>query len=204
MLGSLVAGGMGVEEAHAIVGIDGAVLGEELDRIGYLGAAPLPGRVPHAFVELHVEQGPVLEIDGVTIGAVTEVQGIGWTEVTVLASPIMGTTCTSNPGGRRPAAFVRELADDLGAPGATVGRMDCTPTSSMWFLHRPRSPSICATPTMPSSWRRSSGPMRSSLQLQPTRAAPSRPGGSPGSIPLRSMTAWSARSNRLRLLMATR
>ena len=135
MLGSLVyAGGMGVEEAHAIVGIDGAVLGEELDRIGYLGAAPLPGQVPHAFVKLHVEQGPVLETDGVTIGAVTGVQGISWTEVTVTGqSNHAGTTpmhLRKDPGvvAVRTAAFVRELADDLGAPQvATVGRMELHP-----------------------------------------------------------------------------
>jgi len=135
MLGSLVyADGMGVEEAHAIVGIDGAVLGEELDRIGYLGAAPLPGQVPHAFVELHVEQGPVLETDGVTIGAVTGVQGISWTEVTVTGqSNHAGTTpmhLRKDPGvvAVRTAAFVRELADDLGAPQvATVGRMELHP-----------------------------------------------------------------------------
>jgi len=135
MLGSLVyADGMGVEEAHAIVGIDGAVLGEELDRIGYLGAAPLPGQVPHAFVELHVEQGPVLETDGVTIGAVTGVQGISWTEVTVTGqSNHAGTTpmhLRKDPSvvAVRTAAFVRELADDLGAPQvATVGRMELHP-----------------------------------------------------------------------------
>jgi len=135
MLGSLVyADGMGVEEAHAIVGIDGAVLGEELNRIGYLGAAPLPGQVPHAFVELHVEQGPVLETDGVTIGAVTGVQGISWTEVTVTGqSNHAGTTpmhLRKDPGvvAVRTAAFVRELADDLGAPQvATVGRMELHP-----------------------------------------------------------------------------
>ena len=45
MLGSLVyVGGMSVEEAHAIEGIDGATVGGELDRIGYLGPAPLPAR----------------------------------------------------------------------------------------------------------------------------------------------------------------
>jgi len=135
MLGSLVyAGGMGVEEAHAIVGIDGAVLGEELDRIGYLGAAPLPGQVPHAFVELHVEQGPVLETDGVTIGAVTGVQGISWTEVTVTGqSNHAGTTpmhLRKDPGvvAVRTAANVRELDEDLGAPQvAPVGRIELHP-----------------------------------------------------------------------------
>jgi N-carbamoyl-L-amino-acid hydrolase len=135
MLGSLVyVGGMPLEEAHSIEGIDGAVLGTELERIGYLGAAPLPGPPPHAFVELHVEQGPVLENEGTTIGAVTGVQGISWTEVTVTGqSNHAGTTpmhLRKDPGvvAFRSAAFVRELAAELGAPQvATVGRMDLHP-----------------------------------------------------------------------------
>ncbi|MDQ1522017.1 MAG: beta-ureidopropionase / N-carbamoyl-L-amino-acid hydrolase, partial [Actinomycetota bacterium] len=121
MLGSLVfAGGLPVEEALSTVGVDGAVLGEELTRIGYAGGAPCPGRPPHAYVELHIEQGPVLEAKGVTIGAVTSVQGISWTEVTVIGQ--------SNHAGTTPmnlrhdaayvaaaiAVFVRSLTDTLG------------------------------------------------------------------------------------------
>ncbi len=135
MLGSLVfAGGMSVEEAHAIEGIDGATVGGELDRIGYLGAAPLPGVAPHAFVELHVEQGPVLETEGITIGAVTSVQGISWIEASVTGqSNHAGTTPMAlrrDPGvvAFRTAAFVRELATELGPPQvATVGRMHLHP-----------------------------------------------------------------------------
>jgi len=135
MLGSLVyVGGMGVEEAHAITGIDGATLGGELDRIGYLGPAPLPGATPHAFVELHVEQGPVLETEGLTIGAVTGVQGISWTEVTVTGqSNHAGTTpmdLRRDPGvvAFKVGSFVHELAHELGAPQvATVGRIEMHP-----------------------------------------------------------------------------
>ena len=76
MLGSLAyVGGIPVEEALAIVGIDGTTVGDELARIGYDGSAPLPGLVPHTFFELHVEQGPVLENEAVTIGAVNSVRG---------------------------------------------------------------------------------------------------------------------------------
>ncbi|QDJ12208.1 N-carbamoyl-L-amino acid hydrolase (plasmid) [Roseomonas mucosa] len=62
MMGSLVyAGGLGVEEALATVGTDGTVLGEELVRIGYAGPHE-PGFLrPHAYLELHIEQGPILE-----------------------------------------------------------------------------------------------------------------------------------------------
>ena len=68
MLGSLVyVGGLSIEDALDIVGIDGARVGDELERIGYNGATPCPGFAPHAFVELHIEQGPILDIEGVTI-----------------------------------------------------------------------------------------------------------------------------------------
>ncbi len=135
MLGSLVyVGGMSVEEAHAIEGIDGTTVGAELDRIGYLGPGPLPGPAPHAFIELHVEQGPVLEAEGLTIGAVTGVQGISWAEVTVTGqSNHAGTTpmaLRKDPGvvAFKVGAFVNELAHELGAPQvATVGRIEMHP-----------------------------------------------------------------------------
>ena len=135
MLGSLVyVGGMGIEEALDIEGIDGAVVGPELERIGYAGPAPVPGLVPHAFVELHVEQGPVLEVEDITIGAVDGVQGISWTEVTVTGqSNHAGTTpmnLRKDPGyvAAACAAFVRTLADELGHPQVgTVGRVEFAP-----------------------------------------------------------------------------
>ena len=135
MLGSLVyVGGMALEEALDITGIDGAHVGPELVRIGYDGSAPLPAAAPHAFVELHVEQGPVLEAEGITIGAVTSVQGISWTEVTVTGqSNHAGTTPMAmrrDPGFVAAAAanFARQLALDLGAPQvATVGRLELFP-----------------------------------------------------------------------------
>jgi len=109
MIGSLVyVGGMSLEQALAVEGIDGALLGQELERIGYAGEAPIPGLVPHAFVELHIEQGPVLEAEEVTIGAVTGVQGISWQEVTV--------TGQSNHAGTTPT----HLRRDPGVVAATV------------------------------------------------------------------------------------
>ncbi|MFV0489682.1 MAG: M20/M25/M40 family metallo-hydrolase, partial [Vibrio fluvialis] len=84
MLGSLVyVGGLALEAALGTEAVDGAVLGNELARIGYQGGAPCPGPAPHAFVELHIEQGPVLERAGVRLGAVTGVQGIVWNELTI-------------------------------------------------------------------------------------------------------------------------
>jgi len=135
MLGSLAyVGGMSVEETHDVVAADGARYGDELARIGYLGAAPCPLVVPHAYVELHIEQGPVLEAEGVTIGAVTGVQGISWTEVTVEGqSNHAGTTPMAmrrdaGYAAARIAVGVRELARRLGDPQVgTVGRLDLHP-----------------------------------------------------------------------------
>ncbi len=135
MMGSLVyVGGMAVEEAHDTVGIDGVSAGEELQRIGYLGSGPSPGLVPHAFVELHIEQGPVLEEAGVQIGVVEGVQGISWTEVTIAGqSNHAGTTpmrLRHDPGyvAAEIATFVRRLALELGHPQVgTVGKIDLAP-----------------------------------------------------------------------------
>jgi N-carbamoyl-L-amino-acid hydrolase len=135
MLGSLVfAGGMPLEDALAIRGFDHAVLGEELLRIGYAGPHPCPARPPHAYVELHIEQGPVLEAEAVIIGAVTGVQGISWTELSIAGqSNHAGTTPMSmrHDAGYAAAAiatFVRGLATEMGPPQvATVGRIDMHP-----------------------------------------------------------------------------
>ncbi|MEX1369112.1 MAG: Zn-dependent hydrolase [Nannocystaceae bacterium] len=133
MMGSLVfAGGMSVDEARAVVGIEGATVGVELDRIGYAGTAePMP---VHAFVELHVEQGPVLEREGVRIGVVQRVQGISWTEFTVRGvSNHAGTTPLSlrrDAGlvAARTVGFVRQLAEQLGGDQiGTVGRLRLHP-----------------------------------------------------------------------------
>jgi len=135
MLGSLVyVGGLPLEEALSTVGIDGAVLGDELVRIGWAGEAPVPGRVPHAHVELHIEQGPVLEEAGVTIGAVTGVQGISWQELTLRGqSNHAGTTPMrlrrdAGYAAARVATFVRGLVTELGPPAVgTVGRLALHP-----------------------------------------------------------------------------
>lgn len=84
MMGSLVyAGGLDVETALATVGIDGTILGEELQRIGYAGPNEPGFLKPHAYIELHIEQGPVLEREGCQIGAVENLQGISWQRITI-------------------------------------------------------------------------------------------------------------------------
>ncbi|AOE85155.1 Zn-dependent hydrolase [Pseudomonas sp. TCU-HL1] len=87
MMGSLVyAGGLDVETALNAVGTDGTRLGEELARIGYAGDLEPGAQVPHEYLELHIEQGPILEAEGLQIGVVENLQGISWQQVTVKGS----------------------------------------------------------------------------------------------------------------------
>ena len=128
MLGSLVfVGGLPLEEAYARTGIDGRRLVDELARIGYRGEAALPLHRPHAHVELHIEQGPVLDAEGITIGAVENLQGISWQQVSIVGeSNHAGTTPMRlrHDAGYCAAAigvFLRTLARELG--GNQVGTM---------------------------------------------------------------------------------
>ncbi|MGR3496711.1 Zn-dependent hydrolase [Citreimonas sp.] len=61
----------------------GLRFGDELERIGWKGEEEVGARKMHAFFELHIEQGPILEAEGKDIGVVTHGQGLSWTQVTV-------------------------------------------------------------------------------------------------------------------------
>ncbi|HZP97904.1 MAG TPA: Zn-dependent hydrolase [Reyranella sp.] len=135
MMGSLVyCGGIGLNEAYAAADKDGRSVGDELRRIGYLGAAK-PGAIrPRAFVELHIEQGPILDEEKVRIGVVESVQGISWTEYTV--SGVSNHAGTTPMRLRRDAGylaasvnlFVRKLAWEMGGDQvATVGALQLRP-----------------------------------------------------------------------------
>lgn len=63
--------------------LDGKTMGEELQRIGYAGVEEVGGYPIKAFFEAHIEQGPILEDEDVTIGVVTDAQGQRWYEVTL-------------------------------------------------------------------------------------------------------------------------
>lgn len=135
MAGSLAyVGGLPLHELYDTRGIDGRRFEDELKRIGYLGDAPIPLYRPHAYVELHIEQGPVLDIEGVTIGAVESLQGISWQEVTIVGqSNHAGTTPMRlrHDAGYCAAAighFLRQLAREMGGNQvATMGKVDLHP-----------------------------------------------------------------------------
>ena len=135
MMGSLVyAGGLELDAALNSRATDGAVLGQELERIGYAGRAPLRQFEPYAFIELHIEQGPVLDQRQIKIGAVQNLQGISWQQIQIHGQ--------SNHAGTTPmamrrdagycasaiATFVRNLAREMGGDQvATVGQINLVP-----------------------------------------------------------------------------
>jgi N-carbamoyl-L-amino-acid hydrolase len=81
MMGSAVHQGVfNVDDMLDVVGVDGARLGDELEKIGYAGEVEVGSFQADSFVELHIEQGPLLELEGYEIGAVESVQGISWKE----------------------------------------------------------------------------------------------------------------------------
>jgi len=136
MIGSgAFAGLQSAEIAMRLTDSDGARFGDELKAIGYAGAAPVGGRPVQAYFELHIEQGPVLEAEGLPIGVVTGAQGVRWLDVTLTgAAGHAGTT----PMDRRKdalvaAAAVVDAVAELGRknmPGvATVGRLRAEPDS---------------------------------------------------------------------------
>jgi N-carbamoyl-L-amino-acid hydrolase len=141
MMGSGAAMGILPEaEILAKTAGDGAVLGEELRRIGWAGEAdPAALRNIGAYLELHIEQGPVLEDEGCDVGIVTHALAQSWFEVTVAGAESHGG---SRMAGRRDALMaaapllsaVEEIA--LAARGAdgevgrgTVGQLDVLPGS---------------------------------------------------------------------------
>lgn len=67
--------------AYGLKDAEGRAFGEELKRIGYVGPDPVGKRPLKAFFELHIEQGPILEAEGVDIGVVTHGQGQRWFDV---------------------------------------------------------------------------------------------------------------------------
>lgn len=94
ILGSAVAcGRIPLEFAYALTDERGVSVRDALEQIGFLGSDAPRREAPHAFVEVHIEQGPVLAAAGVELGVVSGVQAISWQELTVLGkSAHAGTT----------------------------------------------------------------------------------------------------------------
>ncbi len=135
MMGSMThQGHLDIKQMLDTVGFDGSHLGQQLQQIGYAGPMECGSQRVHSFLELHIEQGPVLEQQGISIGVVEGVQGISWSQIDIQG--------VSNHAGTTPmhlrrdagyaamaiATFVRELALQMGGDQvATVGSIELKP-----------------------------------------------------------------------------
>jgi N-carbamoyl-L-amino-acid hydrolase len=122
--------------AYAREDREGKRFGDELERIGYKGSLPCGAHKLAAHFEVHIEQGPILEAEGKTIGVVTGVQGMRWYEVTVRGteSHSGSTAMTLRRDALLGAARMVEAVNATGlrhAPNAvaTVGFMEVKPNS---------------------------------------------------------------------------
>jgi N-carbamoyl-L-amino-acid hydrolase len=136
MLGSAVAvGRIPLVHAHALRDREGLSVLAELERIGFLGAEPVGNLRPHAYLELHVEQGPTLLREGLELGVVSQVQAISWFELSIEGRPAhAGTTPLSYRADAGLAAArinvcLRQMAEsgDFGEMRATLGAMRVEP-----------------------------------------------------------------------------
>jgi len=130
------AGRHGLDWALDRVDAQGKRFGDELERIGWKGSEPVGGRPIHALFELHIEQGPILEAEGVDIGVVTHGQGLRWIECTVTGKEAHtgSTPMAMRKNAGRGLAVITELVHQIAmarqpdAVGA-IGHVDVHPNS---------------------------------------------------------------------------
>jgi len=79
----VMAGKIALEEAYDARDKDGLRLVDELERIGYLGPEPCVARLFRAYLELHIEQGPFLEEERLSVGVVEGIVAISWSRLTI-------------------------------------------------------------------------------------------------------------------------
>ena len=111
------------EFAYSRLDGEGKSLGDELERIGFKGEAPVGARPVHAFFELHIEQGPILEDENFDVGVVTHGQGQRWYEIRLTG---FESHAGSTPMPRRRdallgAARIVELVNAIGLENAPLG-----------------------------------------------------------------------------------
>jgi N-carbamoyl-L-amino-acid hydrolase len=115
---------------------EGKKFGDELKRIGWVGDEEVGARKMHAFLELHIEQGPILEIENKQVGVVTHGQGLSWTQVTITGkeSHTGSTPMPMRKNAGLGMAHILQLVDEIAwshkpdAVGA-AGHIDIYPNS---------------------------------------------------------------------------
>jgi beta-ureidopropionase / N-carbamoyl-L-amino-acid hydrolase len=125
-----------LEKAHGLRDLDGVTVGEALDSIGARGPHPAEAFPADAYFELHIEQGPILEAEGKTIGVVTGAQAQVWYDAVITGQD--SHAGTTPPANRRDAlvaaarviAHVDSLMRARGEDGrGTVGQLQVAPNS---------------------------------------------------------------------------
>ncbi|WP_306131223.1 Zn-dependent hydrolase [Roseivivax marinus] len=137
MLASGVFAGVHAQDwAEAREDAEGKRFGDELDRIGWRGEEPVGDRKMHAFFELHIEQGPILEAEKKDIGVVTHGQGLWWLQVTLTGkdahtgSTPMEMRVNAGLGMARITEAVHKIAmDHLPNAVGAVGQANVYPNS---------------------------------------------------------------------------
>src|SRR3984893_13581985 len=135
MIGSgVMAGKIPLEDAYNARDRDGLRLGDELERIGYLGSEPCVPRPMRAYLELHIEQGPILEEQHLSVGVVEGIVAISWSKLVLTG---VQDHAGPTPMRMRKDALVaaadivrgvREIPRKIGGDMvATVGRLDVAP-----------------------------------------------------------------------------
>jgi N-carbamoyl-L-amino-acid hydrolase len=135
MIGSgVMAGKIALEDAYNARDRDGLRLGDELERIGYLGPEPCVPRPMRAYLELHIEQGPILEEERIPLGVVEGIVAIAWSRVTLHgvqdhAGPTpMRIRHDALVAAAEIVGAVRSIPRRIGGDFvATVGRLDVAP-----------------------------------------------------------------------------
>ncbi|HEY2601158.1 MAG TPA: Zn-dependent hydrolase [Thermoleophilaceae bacterium] len=133
--GSAVYGGAAtLDEVRALHAFDGPLYGEELDRVGFAGNEE-PGSHPAAaYVELHIEQGPILEREGVRLGVVEGIRGIRkfGVELTGLEAHAGSPMAERRDALRAAARMIEalaELGEQSGGVSLTTGRIEVEPNA---------------------------------------------------------------------------
>ena len=137
MLASGVFAGVhSLDYAYGRKDLDGKTYGDELKRIGWQGEEEVGARKMHAYFELHIEQGPILEAEGRTIGVVTHCQGLWWLEFTLTGREAHtgSTPMTMRTNAGLAMARIFEMVQEVAMaaqPGAVggVGQVTFSPNS---------------------------------------------------------------------------
>lgn len=130
------AGVHSLEWAYSREDSEGKTFGDELKRINWIGDEEVGARKMKAFFELHIEQGPILELEGKEIGVVTHGQGLNWLEIKLTGkeshtgSTPMPMRINAGLGMARITQLVDEIAHQYepNAVGA-IGQCDIYPNS---------------------------------------------------------------------------